>query len=471
MLPRFITKLVGWAVALFYDLERTGPPIPKGPVVVAANHPNALIDSLVIFHTAGRPTRPLAKAPLFEQAFAGMVLRGLGGLPIYRRQDDPALMHLNDRTFDGAIAALHDGGAVQIFPEGQSHSEPAMAPLRTGAARIALMAEDRRDWGLGVRIFPVGLTYTRKHLFRGRALAAFGEPIQVSYFREAYERDEREAARRLTELIRERLEAVTLNFDHPDDGELVEVAERLYAREKKLASWREREPMAERLPRLQRFADGLRWLREEDPTWLGDLREGVRRYLRLLTLFGASEGDVPARYPMGSVLRYSLRQLAMLTIVLPVAAVGAVIWFAPFMFTRKVAPRFRPKHDQIATYKVGTAVLAFPTWLLAMCLGVWFVAGTRAALVAGVLLPVTGLATIAWRDRQAVVREDLRVFLRARGRAKSRDRLADQRALLTSEFDAVAEAWRADRDIRAAGQWGGRAEEGAGPQAASSSDP
>jgi hypothetical protein len=33
----------------------------------------------VIFHTAGRPTRPLAKAPLFEQALVGTVLRGLGG--------------------------------------------------------------------------------------------------------------------------------------------------------------------------------------------------------------------------------------------------------------------------------------------------------------------------------------------------------------------------------------------------------
>jgi 1-acyl-sn-glycerol-3-phosphate acyltransferase len=53
-------------------------------------------------------------------------------------------MHLNDRTFDAAIAALQSGGAVQIYPEGQSHSEPSLTPLRTGAARIALMAESGR---------------------------------------------------------------------------------------------------------------------------------------------------------------------------------------------------------------------------------------------------------------------------------------------------------------------------------------
>lgn len=145
MLPAVITKIVGWAVAIFYDVERTGPELASGPVLVTANHPNALIDPLVIFHTGGRTTRPLAKAPLFEQAFVGTVLKGLGGLPVYRRQDDPELMHLNDRTFDAAIEALHRGEAVQIYPEGQSHSEPSLTRIRTGAARIALMAEERAD--------------------------------------------------------------------------------------------------------------------------------------------------------------------------------------------------------------------------------------------------------------------------------------------------------------------------------------
>jgi glycerol-3-phosphate O-acyltransferase / dihydroxyacetone phosphate acyltransferase len=443
MLPRIITKLAGWAVALFYDLERTGPKLPPGPVLVAANHPNALIDPLVIFRTAGRPTRPLAKAPLFEQALVGTVLKGLGGLPVYRRQDDPALMHLNDRTFDAAIGALCDGGAVQMYPEGQSHSEPTLTPLRTGVARIALMAEDRAGWDLNLKIQPVGLTYTRKHLFRGRAIAAFGEPIEVARFREEYARDEREAARRLTALVRERLERLTLNFDAVEDRDLVEVAERLYARGKGLSRPRERDAMADRLPRMQRFADGVRWLRNEDPARLEELRRSVRRYLRLLTLFGATDGDVPRRYDPGLVLRYALRQMAMLLLVLPVAAVGALFWLAPVVATRRLAPRFRPELDQIATYKLSIAILAFPLWLGLLGTGAWLFLGGRAALVGLALLPAAGLATVAWRDRQAIVLEDVRVFMRARRRSESRDRLAEQRARLVAEFDSLTEAWRA----------------------------
>jgi 1-acyl-sn-glycerol-3-phosphate acyltransferase len=451
LLARIITKLVGWAVAIFYDLERTGPTLPAGPVLVTANHPNSLVDPLVIFHTAGRPTRPLAKAPLFEQALVGTVLRGLGGLPVYRRQDDPELMHLNDRTFDAAIEALRAGGAVQIYPEGRSHSEPALSPLRTGAARIALQAEERSAWGLGLRIQPVGLTYTRKHAFRGRAIAAFGEPFEVASLRGEYERDEREAVRQLTVRIQESLEALTLNFDHSEDVELVDVAERLYARQKKLAGWREREPMAERLPRLQRFAEGVRWLRGADPERLDALRADVRRYLRLLTLFGASEGDVPRRYRRGSVLAYTAKQLSLLALVVPVALVGMAAWALPFFLTRYVAPRFRPELEQVATYKVGTAVLAFPLWLLAVGVVVWLTWGTRAALVTLVALPITGLAAIAWADRQAEVREDVRVFLRARRSRRGVDRLAEQRERLVAALDRVSQEWRAAEEWRTTG--------------------
>jgi 1-acyl-sn-glycerol-3-phosphate acyltransferase len=445
VLPRIITKIVGWAVAIFYDLERTGPTLPAGPVLVTANHPNALVDPLVIFHTGGRPTRPLAKAPLFEQALVGTVLRGLGGLPVYRRQDEPELMHLNERTFDAAIEALHAGGAVQIYPEGQSHSEPALAPLRTGAARIALMAEARRDWKLGLRIQPVGLTYVRKHAFRGRAIASFGEPFDVVSLRAEYERDEREGVRLLTTMIQERLERLTLNFDHPDDAELVDVAERLYARQKKLAGWREREPMVERLPRLHRFARGLRWLRATDPERLASLSAQVRRYQRLLTLFGAREGDVPRRYRRGNVLGYVARQLSMLLLVLPVALAGMVIWCVPFVLTRYVAPRFRPALDQVATYKVGAAVLAFPLWLFILVFGAWALGGLRLASAALVLLPVAGLAAVAWRDRQSEVVEDVRVFFRARRLARGLDRLADQRANLSEQFDRLTAEWQATR--------------------------
>ncbi len=445
MLAAAITRLVGWAVALFLDVERDGPEIAGGPLLVAANHPNALVDPLVIFHTAGRVTRPLAKAPLFEQALVGTVLKGLGGLPVYRKQDDPTQMHRNQRTFEAAIEALTEGGAVQIYPEGQSHSEPSLGPLRTGAARIALRAESESGWRLGLRIQPVGLTYRRKHLFRGSVVATYGDSFPVSDFRARFEHDERACVEELTEEIARRLRRLTLNFETEEEAELVDAAERLYARAKGLVRPREREPLAARIPRLQRFADGLRRLRADDPARLARLGADVSRYMRLLTLYGASAGDVPDRYRLGSVLRYTAWQAFMLAVVLPAALVGMAYWFLPGLATRLIAGRFRPKLDQIATYKVGVAIGAFPLWLAATCMAVWAAAGVGWAVAVGVVLPVSGVAAIAWRERQAVVREDVRVFLRSRRRSERRDRLAELRTEIVAEIDRIADLQRPDR--------------------------
>jgi len=182
---RVVTGLVGWAAGVFFEVERRGPPLPGGPVLVIANHLNALLDPLVLFRTLGRPTRPLAKAPLFHHPLVGPALRALGGLPVFRPRDDPDEVHRNETTFDAAIAALHAGDAIQIYPEGQSHSEPSLNPLRTGAARIALQAEEAAGWTLGLRVVPVGLVYLRKHLFRGSAVAMMGEPFGLAEWRTA----------------------------------------------------------------------------------------------------------------------------------------------------------------------------------------------------------------------------------------------------------------------------------------------
>ena len=68
---RAVVGLAGWAVSIFDQIEVRGSPIPGGPVLVVANHQNALLDPLVIFRVAGRPTRPLARAPLFDQPLLG----------------------------------------------------------------------------------------------------------------------------------------------------------------------------------------------------------------------------------------------------------------------------------------------------------------------------------------------------------------------------------------------------------------
>src|SRR5262249_15575856 len=125
----------------------------------------------------------------------------------------------NQETFTRCHEELARGGAVALFPEGISHDQPTLQPLRTGAARIALGAS-----AVPVVIVPIGLTFEDKRLFRSRLLVCAGEPIAVGEARA----DDPEAVRALTEAIDAGLRAVTLNTDSWYTARIVERAAEIY---------------------------------------------------------------------------------------------------------------------------------------------------------------------------------------------------------------------------------------------------
>ena len=127
------------AARICYRFTVAGERVPTtGPVLLVANDPNSLLDPVLVSAAARRPVRFLAKAPLFTDRKVGWIVRASGAIPIYRRVDNPEAMDGNVDTFRAVHHALAGGAAIGIFPEGLSHSEPGITPLKTGAARIAL---------------------------------------------------------------------------------------------------------------------------------------------------------------------------------------------------------------------------------------------------------------------------------------------------------------------------------------------
>lgn len=440
-IPRLITGVVGAAAGMFYRLDRHGPPLPDGPLLVAVNHPNSLIDPLLIFRCSERIARPLGRAPLFDRRLLGPVVRALGGIPVYRRQDDPGAMHRNEDMFRAAVDVLHGGGAIQIYPEGKSHSGARLAEFRTGAARIALLAEERADWRLGLSIVPVGITYSRKERARTGAVVRFGRAFACADLRETYGDDPMAAARSLTERIEEGIRRQTLNFDRHRDRTLVSVAEQLYVRESRRVPWRVRERLGTRFPRLQRFARGLEWLRGTDPAEHRRLLGEVERYARLNERLRAGEGDVPPRFGFLPVTKYVLVRGSLLLLGLPFAVAGSVFWAPLARVPGMVVRRVRPEIEVTATIKLVTLLAGvFTAWVLWAAVG-YLAGGAYAALAAAALAPLCGYVTIRWTELAQEVREDTSLFLRLQGRPDLRRRIGELRRELTRAFRRLERRW------------------------------
>ncbi|MXW18067.1 MAG: hypothetical protein F4X60_14560 [Gemmatimonadetes bacterium] len=438
---KLIVRLVSTAAGMFYRVDRHGPSLPPGPLLVAANHPNSLLDPVLIFRCSERMPRPLGRAPLFERLLLGPVLRLLGGIPVYRRQDDATAMHRNEDMFRDAVAVLHGGGAIQIYPEGKSHSGAHLAEFRTGAARIALQAEDGAGWGLGLSIVPVGITYSRKERARTGVAVRFGRAFGCADLEDVFREDPVAAARELTERIEAGIRSQTLNFVHHEDRELVEVAEQLYVRQSRWVPWRAREALGARFYRLQRFSAGLEWIRREAPEEHADLRRKVERYAAMNARVGAGQGDVPPRFGLVPVLQYILVRGTLLFLGLPFAAAGTLLWAPVLRLAGLVVRLTRPAIEVTATHKllalIGGVVLAWAFWT-----GLGYVmAGTLFAVVTAVLAPLCGYAALQWVELAREVREDTALFLRLQGRPDVRVRFARMRREIAETFRQLEKRW------------------------------
>jgi 1-acyl-sn-glycerol-3-phosphate acyltransferase len=446
---RFLARGAVWATRVFYDLGRQGPPLPDGPVLVVANHPNSIVDALVILCVAGRRVRPLARAPLFERPVIGQVLRDLGGLPVYRPQDDPSMVGRNETTFDAAIAALQQGDAVLVFPEGMSHSQPELAPLKTGAARIALRAEEVHGWRLGLAIVPVGLTYRRKTFFRGEAAAFVGEAMEAASYRAAYESGPVACVRDLTAAIANALESVLPKLDSTEDEALLDAAEALYAAERGNQRGGDTAKLSERLPRLQLFAAGMQWLRANDAPRFVRLAADVRAYRYRLARLGLEAGELPVRGSAAETFRALGADVLVALIGLPMAAVGAAAWYVPYLLPRLVVNWRPPAYEARATVKLTTALVTFPLGFVVWLVLAWHAARWPGLVTSALLLPLAGLVTLHWREHWADLSQELEFWLRAFGRRGLTAQLRARRRALADAIDQVADDWEAEKKRRA----------------------
>ena len=358
-----VVRLARTLVAIFFQRIEVvgGERVPEqGAVLFVANHHNSLVDPALLLAKLPRKPRFLAKSTLWKAPLLRQLLDLAAAIPVYRRQDAGEDTSRNRETFEACFDALAEGGAVALFPEGISHDAPHLAPLKTGAARIALDAEAARG-PLGLRIVPVGLTFDRKSVFRSRVLLRVGEPIDPLAQAESRAGDEVAAVRALTDRIEAGLREVTLNYPSAEEVPLVDrVSEVLATPGKELPA---RLALAEAFTLRARVIETYDRLAARYPDEVAAVRRRAAGYAEALARHGLRDDHVASRYPRETLLLYAVGGASLLLFWLPVASVGALLNWVPYRLCGVVA-RFSHTEDLPATYKLLGGFVLFPlTWL------------------------------------------------------------------------------------------------------------
>jgi 1-acyl-sn-glycerol-3-phosphate acyltransferase len=435
-----------WLWFFFRDVEvvRASLVPASGPVLLCINHPNNLIDSLLVGGVLPRKVHYLATAAVFRNPLMARFLAACGAIPVYRKQDDPGKMDRNVDAFAACFRALEQGRLVGIYPEGTTHSESRVQRIKTGAARIAL---DYQAGGRGapLTLIPVGITFEARKAFRGHVRLSFGEPIALAPYAPVYRDEPAKAVEALTTAIQWGMEAEILHVARPERQDLIRAVEEIYRsdlirelQEERGLGARQIDPL--RLSRA--IADAAAHFEERDPERVARIWAAVLKYRAMLAAYRVRDQTVRARAqrpPARARLRHSWEA----SIGLPFFAYGLVVNGLPYLLPRWLARRTARKETDYATTRLLASIVAFPLfWAIEIWI-VWQLLGPAWALGFALSLPLSGLLAYRYLGGMGRLRNQLRFGVLSLTHRQSATRLLAERQALVSELERAKDDYLA----------------------------
>ena len=219
---RFAKVALGVYFRKIYLANMDSLPTDK-PIILAANHPTAFIEPIILACWMDRPLHFLARGDLYV---SNLLLRKIYDwshmTPIFRLEDTGySNLKSNYGTFEKCYELLEKNKILMILVEGRTCHEKRILPIRKGTARIVFGALEKHG-DMDIHIVPVGVNYTNSDNFRSVAMIEFGEAIRATEYTQLYKEAPAKAVKKLTNEIGQRLKKNVIHIENKKDDAFVE---------------------------------------------------------------------------------------------------------------------------------------------------------------------------------------------------------------------------------------------------------
>lgn len=328
-----------------------------GPAIVIVNHPSTLMDVLNPALEIWQEMFFLANYGMFKNPVAGWILRRFFCIPVKRKEDvAEGAERDNMKAFEKSFEHLEKNGVLFMAVEGTSWMNRFVRPLKTGVARIALGTEARNDWALGVKIIPIGLSYTAPDRFRSDVVVNFGAPVYAREWAEAWQNNHQQAISDLIGHLEAQLKTLSIHTRDEAGELLITRLEEILQNEQPISQ----KAAFERSQRLVKTA-------------LDDQELGAKTTAYFENLEQAKLSDaVLAVEQKPALLLNTIRQGLGLLLGLPFFVLGYAFWFLPCFLPWLLNKKMDLYIGYATTVKMLAGMITFPLALWgAWKLGRW----------------------------------------------------------------------------------------------------
>jgi 1-acyl-sn-glycerol-3-phosphate acyltransferase len=337
----------------------------KGPLLLVANHPNALMDPVVVSTILRQRIGFLAKASLFSSPIHSWFLSNvLHVIPVQRREDAAEGEMINNvKSFQKTFDYLTNNGTILIFPEGTSILEMKLRKLKTGIARIALGFEELNAFNAKLKIMVMAINYSEAHRFRSKVTINISKPFSVEVYKELYKTDQVLAVQMLTKQIRKKLEKKLVLAADKEQEHFLRQVTRIY-RDYLIGTLQLKRNSETEFALLKRLGNAITYTNLQNPQAYTSIKQQTDNYLELLKKHKLHD-EVFRHNPEGMKFFLSLLvRLLYLIILAPLCIFGILANALPFVLPSKLFPLISREIEYKAAIVMTLGLILFPVFYL-----------------------------------------------------------------------------------------------------------